>query len=170
MKEKKKVVILGLLLVILVISWSLIFRQASLERKKRLLFSKKSEKGKISIGEILVTGKALKKISNELKEERPELRVSYRNPLIPSFIKGTAEEEPVFLVLSGIVYDIEKPLAIINDFVLKTGDSISGLKIVRIGPETVTLSDNKRRITLNLEEEKEGKKEKEKDEEKENIS
>jgi len=168
MESKKKVVILVALILILIISWLFLFRRASLAKKK--LPIEKTEKERTSIEMMLTTSRDLKRIRRELREEQAGLKVSYRNPLIPSFLKRTAEEESVSLVLSGIVYDGEEPLAIIDDSVLKTGDSISGLKIIRISPETVILSDNKRRVTLNLEEGKEGEKEKEKDEEKENIS
>lgn len=55
------------------------------------------------------------------------------------------------LALTGILWDSNSPLAIINDITLKTGDSIGASKITRISQDKVFLSDGNNNITLTLE-------------------
>ena len=56
------------------------------------------------------------------------------------FTMGTsAVELSGGLVLSGIIWDAKKPYCIINDKVVKTGDEISGYKVVEIRKDSVSV-------------------------------
>ncbi len=52
--------------------------------------------------------------------------------------------------LNGIVYDKERPRAIINDTIVKVGDTIEGAKVVRIEKSAVVLSLRDKVINLKL--------------------
>lgn len=53
--------------------------------------------------------------------------------------------------LTGIVYDPEDAIAVINNAFVKVGDEVEGAKIVRISETRVTLLDKNREIILDLE-------------------
>lgn len=60
-----------------------------------------------------------------------------------------APESPK-LVLNGIMYLEEDPRAIINNFIVGLGDSVSGAKITRINRQSVILEYENVEITLSL--------------------
>lgn len=67
-------------------------------------------------------------------------------------VKG--EEGLVRLALNGIVWDGENPYAIINDEIVKKGDTIDGNIVVEIREESVILDDGLEQFTLKLWQEK----------------
>jgi hypothetical protein len=54
------------------------------------------------------------------------------------------------LVLSGLVYSANNPIAIINGQFLRSGDQVGGYKIVRIGPKEVVMQGEDREIVLRV--------------------
>jgi hypothetical protein len=61
-----------------------------------------------------------------------------RDPFVP--VGGeTASATGASLVLSGVVWDEDSPIAMINEKVLKVGDVIEGYKIVKILPSSVVV-------------------------------
>lgn len=51
------------------------------------------------------------------------------------------------LILSGIIWDVQKPYCIINEKVVKAGDEISGYKVVDIEKDSVSVrSDNQIKV------------------------
>ncbi len=54
------------------------------------------------------------------------------------------------LVVNGIMWDKDNPLAIINDDVVKVGDKLGDLKVVEITKTSVILEQNGERHTLGL--------------------
>ncbi|MBN2097764.1 MAG: hypothetical protein JW714_04720 [Candidatus Omnitrophica bacterium] len=54
------------------------------------------------------------------------------------------------LSLSGIIYDQDKPLALINQQVVNTGSLISGARVMEIQPDSVRLSFQGEQFTLQL--------------------
>jgi len=57
----------------------------------------------------------------------------------PFTMGASAVELSGYLVLSGIIWDAEKPYCIINEKVVKTGDEISGYKVVDIKKDSVSV-------------------------------
>jgi len=66
--------------------------------------------------------------------------------------RGQAEAAPhqQQLTLSGMIYSVRNPVAIINGQFLHTGDRIGGYKIVRIGPKEVCMTADDREIVLRV--------------------
>ena len=53
--------------------------------------------------------------------------------------------------LVGIFYADKNPIAIIDDFSLKEGETVGSYRVIRIGPESVTLRRNgEREVVLRL--------------------
>lgn len=67
-----------------------------------------------------------------------------RNPFAP---RGSSIKN---LILNGILWDKEKPLAIINNTTVSVGDKIDGNTIVDIKEDRVILSDGTSNIELKL--------------------
>ena len=63
--------------------------------------------------------------------------------------KKAPEKKPDF-VLSGIMYDPKKPEAMINDKIVKAGDTVDGATVVEIKRENVRMNYNGREIRLDL--------------------
>ena len=55
--------------------------------------------------------------------------------------------------LSAVIYDPQKPVAIINNSILYKGDYIKGAKIISIKPGQVILQKNKQNYTINVDKE-----------------
>ncbi|MFH1868209.1 MAG: hypothetical protein ABH843_04485, partial [Candidatus Omnitrophota bacterium] len=53
--------------------------------------------------------------------------------------------------LTGIIYDPEDAVAVIDEVYVKVGDSIGGAKVISINETSVILSRDNRQIVLNLE-------------------
>ncbi len=54
------------------------------------------------------------------------------------------------LILSGIMYAKNKSLAVINDIVMKEGDEVSGLKVIKIRPASVDVEYDEELVALRL--------------------
>lgn len=61
---------------------------------------------------------------------------------------GGPRETP--LVLNGLVYSANNPIAVINGQFLRPGDQIGGYRIVRIGPKEVVMRGEDREIVLGV--------------------
>lgn len=93
-----------------------------------------------------------KKLTITLKITRDKKRTNYttwvRDPFSPqatSAIKSFRRP-----VLGGILWDEEKPMAIINDEVVKIGDKIGSNTVVDIKQDMVILSDGTSNFELRL--------------------
>lgn len=69
---------------------------------------------------------------------------------ISAYPGGLKTPESPKLVLSGIMYLEEGPRAIINNFIVGSGDSVLGAKITRIDRQSVVLEYENVEITLSL--------------------
>ena len=65
---------------------------------------------------------------------------------VPSILKTTAFPS---LSLNGIVYDEEKPYAIVNDRILVKGDTIEGATLIKISRDGIKLSFNGEEFEVN---------------------
>lgn len=63
----------------------------------------------------------------------------------------SAADSPAIFRLSGIIFEKEKPLAIINEAILTEGGFIDGAEVVEIGPDSVKLSFKDRELVLEME-------------------
>jgi hypothetical protein len=52
--------------------------------------------------------------------------------------------------LSGLVYSVNNPIAVINGQFLRPGDQVGGYKVVRIGPKEVVMLGEDREIVLRV--------------------
>ena len=86
-----------------------------------------------------------------LKQKAKEMKWD-RDPFILSIEKG--EELPTLqLKVTGIIYDEARPeatYAIINDQVIRIGDSIDGIRVIDIQADAVQLKKFDRQFTLYL--------------------
>lgn len=67
--------------------------------------------------------------------------------------KGQAEVRPSFaanLHVSGIIWDSTRMHAVINDFVVKVGDEVEGIRVVAIERDRVTVAKGDQRQILRL--------------------
>ena len=68
----------------------------------------------------------------------------------PFVLEGELAQGIKGLVLDGIVWDEQNPLAMINDEVLRVGDTIGNSRIVNITQTEVTLKEGGSKFTLRL--------------------
>jgi len=54
------------------------------------------------------------------------------------------------LSLNGIVSDMENPYAIINNEVIKLGDTVNGMTVIEINEKSVVLEQDGQKHTLEL--------------------
>lgn len=79
--------------------------------------------------------------------------LSNKNPFRPDHSFNCAVASPVrSLVLKGIVWDKERPFAILGDSVVVEGDEIDGKKVIRIEKNAVILDECGEQEILKLQE------------------
>ncbi len=81
-----------------------------------------------------------------LKEETEQIML-IRDP----FIRGPISSSEGELSLTGILWDKDNPLAIINENIVKIGDEVGKNKVVAIEQGGVILNDGTKDFRLNLE-------------------
>lgn len=69
-----------------------------------------------------------------------------RSPFVPA---GTSVSSS--LVLSGIIWNKDKPKAMIGDAIVLKGDTVGGNKVVDIKPDSVILNDGTKDFELKIE-------------------
>lgn len=74
------------------------------------------------------------------------------NPFRPDHAMGLAIEIEGGRSLKGIIWDSQRPFAIIADTVVVEGDYIDNKKVIRIDKNSVTLDNNGKEEVLRLEE------------------
>lgn len=88
----------------------------------------------------------------QLQEEESQSLELKRDPfsaMAPAVTKSQAAEASS-ITLSGILWDENNPLAIINNKVVKKADSVSGCRVVEIKQESVVLNDGTRDFEFKL--------------------
>lgn len=87
----------------------------------------------------------------------PKKTLQENTPLSPAAVQGntgqalSATDSPAVFRLSGIIFEKEKPLAIINEAVLGKGGFIGGAEVVEIQSDHVKLSFKNTEIVLEME-------------------
>jgi len=155
MNERRKVIVLVILSIILVISWIIVLKPTK-KKKNRIKINISMDEniseepvfGGINIREVERSISEVKdKIEEISKRKGKSIRISLRrNPFYPLVKKKEPEkkekkEEEIIpdFVISGILYDEEKPMAIINDKVVSEGDFIFGWEVVDIEKGSVLI-------------------------------
>lgn len=96
----------------------------------------------------------------EKKEEKPEdtemdyllKELKQKNPFRPDHAVGLAIEPEGNGGLKGIIWDSQRPYAIIGDKVVIEGDYLDNKKVLKINKNSVVLDNNGRQEVLKIEE------------------
>jgi len=91
----------------------------------------------------------LNDLFNTLDEESRDLELK-RDPFTNAPVAPVIVASPSGLNLSGIMWNKRKPLAIINNKVVKVGDRAGGNIVVEIKVDRVILSDGERQFEVKL--------------------
>ncbi len=145
MLKKKDILELAITIVLLFILSAIVI--ATLKRT--------SPAGRVRMGRVTPVLKQGPGVQNrgsfkKLQEESKNLKLR-RDPFMPAgagYIEGISVQEG--LVLTGIAWNQDEPLAIINDALVRKGDRIGANKVVEIEHDKVTLNDGSRDISLTL--------------------
>ena len=111
-----------------------------------------SSKGKVKkaptvTGENLQQASSQELVFSERRAKRSKFTSWKRNPFT---LQKTSSKAFKGLVLSGIMWDKGKPLAIINGEIVKIGDNVSGNIVVDIKQDRVILNDGIKDFELKL--------------------
>jgi hypothetical protein len=84
--------------------------------------------------------------SMQRRAKRTEAKILKRNPFAPASSGNTST-----LVLNGVIWNKDRPKAMIGDTIVTRGDSIAGNKVVDIRPDKVILNDGVKNFELKME-------------------
>lgn len=152
-KSKKQLIITGILLVFLVF----FILPGSLKQLKRPKSAKPrnvAKKNKAAVVKKLSKNdyadkNKLKELSFMLTDESASMKVK-RDPFVASQQGSSEEMSPSGLLLCGIIWDKEKPLAIINEEIVGKGDKIGQYIVKTIEQDSVVLNEGEKDYKLNL--------------------
>jgi hypothetical protein len=68
-----------------------------------------------------------------------------RNPFVPGYAASTS------MTLSGVIWNKDRPKAMIGDTIVTKGDKVCGATVVEIKPDSVILNDGSKNIEIKLE-------------------
>jgi|GEM_PF-2607506 len=91
--------------------------------------------------------------SEQLKKEEVESllnELKHKNPFSPQHFNETKIEGKKEIELEGIMWDNQKPFAVIDGAVVAEGDYIDGKKVINIQNESVILDNRGRQETLKI--------------------
>lgn len=137
-KEKIQLIVTGILGIVLVLMSARTFEQ---------MRSKKSQRSAPSVVVQPVAADPSAPVYAALAEEAAKLSVE-RDPFFP--VPKVAASS---IVLNGILWDENKPTAIINNEIVQVGQSVNGKVIVGIRKDRVILSDGSKEFELKMYEE-----------------
>jgi len=161
MKVRKGVIIVAVLAIVMVGLWLWVLGIVPIKKTVRELIERP-----VTVG---VSPEELRKkaeetalsLSNWLeKQEKLDRMLVYhegrRDPLLlpvkkkEKEIKESLPPQPPKLVLKGIAWDKTKPLALINDLVVKEGDTVQGARIVKIDFDQVAVQYRAKKFVIKL--------------------
>lgn len=132
MRSHKSIFILGLL--------SLFFL-VSCQKREMPAASKPERQTKITAEEL--ENREMDSLLKELKQ---------KNPFRPDHAVGSLLiDSYADNVLKGIIWDSQRPFAVIGDSVVSEGDYVDNKKVIRIDKDSVTLDNNGKEEILRLE-------------------
>ena len=91
----------------------------------------------------------------EKREEIDKMLVYHQGPRDPLVLPVKTKEkslsvQPPQLVLKGIAWDETEPLALINDLLVKEGDTIEGARIVKIDFDRIAVRYGSKKFVIKL--------------------
>ena len=123
---------------------------------KNFIFKKKAVSGAASVGSLQAAGSV--SILSQIKQNQSlwDAQASRwdeeewgRNPFLPDGSQ-MGKFGAVPLSLTGIVWDAKMPFAVVNDKVLKAGDTIEGYQVLEIKQSSIIVSAGEEKIELPL--------------------
>jgi len=157
MKGKRGVIIVVVLAIVLVGLWLWVLGIVPMKKTVRELVERPATV-KVSPEELRKkAGETALSLSNWLEEqEKMDKMLVYhkgrRDPflLLVKTKKKSLPVQPPKLVLKGIAWDETEPLALINDLVVKEGDTIQGARIMKIDFDRVTVQYRSKKFVIKL--------------------
>jgi len=157
MKEKRGVIIVVVLAIVLVGLWLWVLGIVPMKKTVRELIERPAT---VEVSPEELREKAEEtalSLSNWLeKQEKMDKMLVYhesrRDPflLLVKAKKKSLPVEPPKLVLKGIAWDETEPLALINDLVVKEGDTIEGARILKIDFDRVAVRYGTKKFVIEL--------------------
>lgn len=164
-KERKKILVLIGLVLIMFIAWAAMLRNPSSPaprtepRRKDGLVSKNSIDN--IVDKLMTEIKRKQALLNSRTSQSEDLSFSsLRNPFQKPLSKDKETRKPVRprarelsepgIEVKGIMWDRQNPAAIINDEVVYEGAIIGGAKIIKIEPDRVIVNYHGRKHILNV--------------------
>jgi len=157
MKGKRGVIIVVVLAIVLVGLWLWVLGIVPLKKTVRELVERPAT---VEVSPEELREKAEEtalSLSNWLEKQEKMDKVlvyheSRRDPflLLVKTKKKSLPVEPPKLVLKGIAWDETEPLALINDLVVKEGDTIQGARIVKIDFDRVAVLYRSKKFVIEL--------------------
>ena len=157
MKGKRGVIIVVVLAIVLVALWLWVLGIVPVKKTVRELVERPATV-KVSPEELREKAEETAlSLSNWLeKQEKMDKMLVYhesrRDPflLLVKTKKKSLPVKPPKLVLKGIAWDETEPLALINDLVVKEGDTIQGARIVKIDFDRVAVLYRSKKFVIEL--------------------
>ena len=157
MRVRRGVIILVVLAIVLVGLWLWVLGIVPLKKTVRELIERPVTV-EVSPEELRKkAGETALSLSNWLeKQEKMDKMLVYhesrRDPflLLVKAKKKSLPVKPPKLVLKGIAWDETEPLALINDLVIKEGDTIQGARIVKIDFDRVAIRYRSKKFVIKL--------------------
>ncbi len=158
MRVKRGVIIVPILAIVMVGLWLWVLGIVPIKKTVRELIERPVA-AEVSPEELRKkAGETALSLSNWLEEqEKIDKMLVYhkgrRDPFVPVVrkkVKKSLPVKPPKLVLKGIAWDETGPLALINDLVVKAGDTIQGARIVKIDFDRVTVQYRSKKFVIKL--------------------
>jgi len=143
MEVKRAVIIVVILGIVLLVPWMLVLGIVPLKKMDKQLIERPVT---VQVSPEETTFPLSDWLEKEEKMDKMFIyQESRRDPFLPAVkkeekeVKKSLPIEPPKLVLKGIAWDETEPLALINDLVVKEGDTIQGARIVKIDFDQVAV-------------------------------
>ena len=141
--QDKKIVALIILTVLAVIS--LIYGATAVPKGR--VKSAAITEGQVAIASPQVAVAAKNVLSTERRARRSQFKTWKRSPFVDSQAASATSE----LTLNGIIWNKNKPKAMIGDAMVVKGDTVGANKVVDIQPNKVILNDGTKDFELKIE-------------------
>lgn len=144
-KQRTELIITAALAAVLLLVWA---------NSIKFIKSKAAAKNKASqvrepLGNMPIGGAGVITSSVEADEGLPWKRCPFSGRIYSGY-SPPVQSSSAGLTLSGIIWDNERPTAIINDKIVSTGANIAGYTVIEIKSDKVILSDGSRDFEIKV--------------------
>lgn len=137
-KKRIEITITAILIVVFILAWANTFK--FLRKKAKPVSTPTPSALSTPAAPALITARGITAKASE--EVAPEKNLEWgRCPFCGKIYSGQ-EGGPIDLKLTGIVWDEKKPQALINNLIVKEGDSIGHFRVIKIFKDKVQLSSD----------------------------